>query len=733
MPLAAWVGASGTPAATQGSATLGGWLERPGAPAAEEATFTGSLSRAVIGSWEGPVLLWGYRIELDGEPVPREDLWGPAELAWDADSPLATLKLGLIGAAANPFTSLAGWTKTAIALYLQHGLPGAVREELAFTGWVQSGRPGDRLAVIELSCFDLSGPALAYELCREVEPLSGLTRGEILRQCFLDAGLVSRIPDGAVYLGGVATDNQPVFEFARAFSEPEGWHWRTALDGAVEAYSLALVEPPRPAHHEWGEGDVWAFEVELPSATPSRWVVRGQRTVEVDASGLETRTTRTEIRAPYAPKVADRRQETDGSITDLSPTPEAEVDRPVRVIVDVLQSRGGQPVTQTTREFAWNNPAAGRLRTPNVGEPDGPLLIEGYYWTQALIEEGTDRYVQLPVERWGLVSERRQHWSYDGERNATQLASTTLGWRRRPAAVKTTAGAWVNGSLVGDDDQSWAPAAASGVAIEEWGVVAEDLVSLVAEGVGPFTVQVTEHYELYAVRTRVDGGGFYLGYSGQGMASVVANRQLVTRETQRDLLTEDKLVGGKTTVQEGWSVPQRVTGTYDWGDFRSNREQESFGPVHTEDVQYNVLSADSYEAATSANGQPRQAEVIEGRLPKARYRVSPWTLLQQQPVDAVVDDPRAFAWFGFRRAQLQSDHVQSLDEALAWVLREIAREGATVITITRPLTLARVGETVLLGLPSFGLLARGVITRVTARVTLEPPEALGTYRLEVPP
>jgi hypothetical protein len=753
MPIAATAHLTGT---LFPSATVPGHLLTPMALTGAEGLLEGTVSRAVLDSIDGPSIAYGYRVRLNGEWIPREDLVGPLEIEEGIDTHVALFSFGLAGQQYAVAATTRTWTRTPVEVWTStgRGCPlsrwtgerwerGSGGEVCRAAGYVLTcDQPDSREPVVRVSCAD---PAILYdrwELCFEVAPGAGLTRGEICAEALRDAGVPAwDIPAGAVYTKPVQANSPRLFEWLKAFGEPEAWSWRFRPDPAghcvLEAYVASLRVAPEPPDHVWQLADVVSIDTTPPKDVPSRWVLRGTSIVTSDESGITTRVTRTEVREIYAPKVCLEMQLPDGSVisTGLSEDPEAE--RLTSVIEDQQRELGGKTIDQLTREWGWYNPAAGKLRTPGAGESAGPVE-EGYYTAQAYVDpEGELR--AWPREGWTQIGERRQVPTYNSAGTVTHTRTETRTWYRKTMGVQSVGSAIPNvvGAAVGTDGQSYwvfEVAASSIQRIEAFGLSQIDDVTYdYHPETGAARREVQESSGYVSPRTAVEGVPWYVLYDGTGQRHLVAPWGLRSRHTVLNLLAEDGHLQGKVETTEGYRALKRVNGAYNWGDFRSNQQQEQWRPIRKVNTQYNVLSEDAYEEIVQDETGRHYPRLITGRLPLPRFESSPWTSMVQRPIEVVLDDPTVEAWWGFARTVIDSEFVQSLDEARAVATQRRARQLAHQHQVTRPVTIARPGDTVLLIDPRSGIQGRCLITQLRETWTLTPrTQVLATYTLEQP-
>jgi len=664
-------------------------------------------------------------VKLDGAWVDPAELAGPVEIQETLDSPVVRASFGLIGPAWSALATEKVWTLTPVEIWWNTGAPGDVVLEQRFDGYVRTCQQAEGGPAVKVECQDaITAKYGGYDLCHEVEPFAGLTRGEIVREVCLDAGLSAvDCPDGAVWQKGLFTDSKKLFEFLREFIAPEGWKMRVARDGsALELWRPELLAPPIPADDEWGLTRIEKIQIEPPRDVPSRWVIRGLGAVTVDELGQVTTTTVTKVYDIYAPKRAVSRQETNGSITDLGVTAYPSSLRLVTQIVDEKTERGGRPVRQVTYEWGWYNPRAAQYQANPAGGTYDPL--------QVYIDEDGE-FVLWSEEKFCGVGRRTQEWVWNDDRENTASTVTVKRWFGRltgssnptyyPLPSNYSAYVW-------GDGESYNAAA------EEYGDADEVVVTREFDAAtGAVFRETEETWGYYARGMAVDGTvNANIRYSGRAQLTSPANWNLYRRKILTNLIAADGTLEGQIEQVRGYKVHPSPAGAYDWGDFQSSDWVEQWRTIFYKLTQFNVISEDQYEEVTWSSEGGRQARVLTGRVPSPGYRASAWTELRQAPIEVASDDATLEAWFGFRRRILQNDYVQTLEEARDLLEREKARELSWKLTIDRAEAIAEVGQTILVRHPEHGLARRGMVTEVRARREPRTGEASATYRIEVP-
>ena len=724
MPLAFSGRLSGAVASEAGGwGSLAGVVENAAFPVR---TFAGTVAHGRWHAYEGACIHAGVRVKLDGAWVDPADLAGPVEIHETLDSPVVRATFGLIGPRWSALATEKVWTLTPVEIWWNTGEPGDVRLEQRFDGYVRTCQQAEGGPAVRVECQDaITAMYGGYDLCHEVEPFAGLTRGEIVRELCLDAGLAAvDCPDGAVWQKGLFTDSKKLFEFLREFIAPEGWKMRVARDGsALELWRPELLEPPIPADDEWGLSRIEKLQIEPPRDVASRWVIRGLGAVTVDELGQVTTTTVTKVYDIYAPKRAVSRQETNGSITDLGVSAYPSSLRLVTEIRDEKTERGGRPVRQVTYEWGWYNPRAAQYISNTGAGTYDPLQVY-------IDEEG--EFVLWEEEKFIGVGRRTQDWVWNSDRENTQSTVTVKRWYSRLEGASSPT-YWPAPSVVGV--YVWGDGESYFGDREVYGDADQVIVSREFDASTGAVFRETEETWGYYARGTAAFDGYITAHirsSGRAQLDLVANWTRYRLKTTTNLIAPDGTLEGQIESVRGYKVIPSPSGQYDWGDFQSADLVENWRTIFYKIVQFNVISEDQYEEVTWSSEGGRQARVLTGRVPSPGYRASAWTELRQAPLEVVEEDATVEAWFGFRRRILQNDYVQTLEEARDLLEREKARELSWKLTIDRAEATAEVGQTIFVRHPEHGLAARGMVTEVRARREPRTGEASATYRLEVP-
>lgn len=718
---------SGVVAGAAAAATLVGTVDT-GAP--PEATFVGTVSTALVEAFEAPSIRSGFRIRLDGEWIDDADLVGDLEYRESIETPIVFAGFSLWAAPRyQVLTNRETWTRTPIEIWEANGPAGAEVERQVLDGVVLKGRQETQgtTATVRVEAMSRAGLFEAFELCREVEPLSGLTRGELVRQFCADAGIEEvDCPDGAEYTRPLQAAGQRLFEFLKPFIEPEGWKIRERPGAPLEFWVPELVAPPLAARATWrfDRGEIDRVEIEPPHGVPSRYLFKGFGAVFVDELGQETAQTVVEIRSIVAPKVATEYQAFDtGTVTPTGLSPLTPTLRLSARITDTKISRGSVLLSQETVEEGLYNPGAAHQITV---ASSATLTYLGVF----IDEEG--RYVLWPMQRLVETGRRRTDWTYDldqtpiGERlRVWRWALTRSGARTVGLSVNSVDGAFLHG------DQATYVERYESYRLDEEHQTARRYDDETGEEVE----LETESFGRYSIRAAIGPGvigGLYQNLDGKGQSELAASWKRFGARYVRNI-TEGGVLLGVYEEKRAYRTGQILAGfgAYEWGEFDSNATAEAFGLVEVRLTAYNIVADDLYERVVYRPGEDPFPETISGKPPRPRYKSSPWSTLRQEPIELVVEDPVLEAWFGFRREVVSNDHVQSLEEAARVIARRRERALSHRVRIDRHQALAAIGDTIELHDPRHELYRRGLVVDRQVRRTLHPPDQRGSYTLEV--
>lgn len=720
-----WIRLSGRVVASAAAlATLTGAVDNP---SRTRATLTGTVSRASIDSFDARCIRSGYKVKLDGTWIPAVDLVGDLEIRESRDALVSSCSFGLQGPQWAPLATRKVWTRVPVEVWEINGPPGAEITRLRWTGYVRGCSPAAGGApTVRVDCGDAGMLYAEQQLCFEVDPLAGMTRGEIVTEAALDVGLtLVDVPDGAEFTKPVQAINDQFGGWLRSFIEPELWWSRFDTDGRLRCWLPTLREAPEAADEvwDWPAGDILEIEVTPPSPSASRYVLRGFGAVHVDELGQSTKKTVVEIEAEYSRKSAVSRQETDGSVTDLGVTPEAAVLRLVQRITDTQVSRGGLVLDQETIEESYYNPRAARQVTDVIG---GELD-----YRSVLIDEAGE-YVLWQQERFVEVGRRRISNSYDLTR--TQVGSTTkvYGWGLRSQGiqgVEDVAPSVADSYVYGDGSSYFEDAEVYGLREEHIAAREYDTET------GHEKLVTTDSYGYRALRAAITPpvAGYYLLADGTAQHELVANWRRYARSEVRPLYHDDGETAGKLETKYAYSVPRQLAGVgfYQFGDFDAPVAVERWTTTDIRREQINVLTTDSWERVTYRDGEEPLVETFSGRPPVPRYLASVWSQLVQEPFELVDEDPTVEAWWGFKREVLSNDNLQGLDEAQRLVAELRARRLAPRVRVRRHQALAELGATIELRAPHQSLRHWALLIESTTRRNLATAAQLGEYVLEV--
>jgi hypothetical protein len=705
---------------------------------ASTATLIGTVQRTAVESLTGPSIAYDLAVRLDGRWIPPADLLGPFEFDASIDTVVSLFSFGLTGRRWSVEATSKTWTRTPVEIWATAGPIGAVRTWLRAFGTVVSCEQTSGLEpTLRVHCADPSQLTAGLELCEEIPAGAGLdplTRGTICRRILNDvAGLAADVPDGALITKPVVTDSRHLWTWLRDFGEPERWAWRFRDPSTVEAYPVALRQPPEPPDDVWTLAGVVSIETAPPNHVPSRLVIRSTEVVGA-GDGLHVETTRTEVKALYAARQAVAMQHADGTIVpvSVSDTPPPQTLQTISILEVEQHTLAGRLVTQITREWGWYNPRAAKLRS--LGFPPGPVE-DGYYWAEAFVDED-GRYRTWRQEAFVQTGEKRETPTYDGDGTEIARRTETSRWHARTMGTRSVGSDHpsVLGAGVGDDGISYYPfqtALSALLVLEAFGLAQVDEISREFGDDGAELARTQTTQAWYSPRTAVTGVPWFVNYSGSGQRDLVAPFQEVARRTTRNRLIGGLLSGTLETTQT-FAAPRRPGGFYDFGDHKSNVLSETLTTTGIKTTTYNVLDDNTYEEVLD-DGAGAQTRTVMGRPPRPLYRASAWTQTLQTPIEILLEDPVAESWWGPATEIVTVEAAQTREEALSVALWRRSRKLAFTHTVIRPPCPIRPGQTVLLLDPRQGLSHRCLVTQQTERWILAPrPQILATYTLEQP-
>lgn len=694
MPLGAYASLSGTVANNRATAAdLTGTVLGGRGPN----DLTGTVSRAAIESWDSPSIFARARVKLGDEFIPRAELVQLPNISeGDQDTHTAGWTFGLRGRRHGITQTERVFARTPVEIWLDHGPEGAVIEASApdYSGYVigcdQGGGQHEPMLVIQ--CGDEASKWEKVDACIEVAPGADLTRGEILELLFAEAGVpYGTIPRGAVYKKGFQATNKKVFEVVKPFIEPEGWRVRFNAAREAEIHVPAIKLAPLAPDFRWHKRDcLQPPKLVPPENSPSRWVLTANTVVDINEVGLVTETTTAEVESLYAPAVAVSQQQTDGSVTSTGFPSEPEAVRPVSRVVDTVIKQAGQPVMQRAVTSEWRNRRAARLVSNGSGAG-----AAGYNYLQVYIDDAGN-YVQWWKEKFIVTGERVTTFTYNASGDLTDQVVDTTRWRLTEQGVRTVGtdpdATTILNSYVHGDGQSYFEQ------FEVWGLAEQQRLVNVFSDDGPLLYTRQDTYRYFNPRTKVEAGapvsGWYVLYNGEAHNALAASWRRVESKTESNILGDDKSLKGTATATSGWHAREKKDGVNNFGTYRSNAEVQTFQLLTIENKAFNIVNEDQYEEITYGPNGGRVAKLYLGRLPTTRYKSSTWTRLLTQPIEVVVDDPLALAWFGEEKEVLQHEYCQDSAEAIRVIQGRRRRAMAPELTIVRPATMARKGDTV---------------------------------------
>lgn len=693
------------------------------------------VSRDAVGSWEGPTLASRKRVKLGGEWVPDEDLIGGVEIE-DApiDSHTGGWSFTLYGKPWSLARTQLVFARTPVEVWLDRGEPGAVieAETPTYAGYVLGCEQSSQHApIVTVRCGDEAAAYEEWQACEEFEPLTGLTRLEISQSMFEGAGITDLSgPSGGVYDKPLQAINKRLFEVVKALWEPAGGRLRALPNRTFEIWTPAIKLAPQPPDYVWRKSDVESFTASPPEKCPSRYVVTATGVVISDELGIEVEQDTIEIEEEYAPKVATQQQAANtGAITSTGASPVGAGLRVTSRIETYTTKRDGKILTQTVTEYGWKNPRAA-LWVANGTNGAVGTAPSGFTPVSARIDE-EGAYVHFNQEKFLPILRRELRNTYTNDTLTGGTVSTTR-WMLIPAGVRNVGTAAnetdTSSSYVFDDDQSYQ------TQVEQFAFAEHQVITLVYGDTGAQLQQRQDTYRYHPVRSRIDGGADatrWIRYDGKAQTELYAGWRLAETAIVYDITNTGGHLVGTREVTATYTANRRVGGTYDFGDFSSDAEQETFQTTKRESKELTALSETSYEEVQYPAEGGRVVRLFQGTLPITRFEGSVWTSLRMQPYEAVVDDATALAWFGFSRETLNLEYAQSVEEALTVIAHRRRRALARKYSIERVDHAANVGDTVRFISLDDGIDDRCIVVAKTR--SWSGPLPMASYELEAWP
>jgi len=692
------------------------------------------VSASLLERFESASLELGLRVMLAGVDVTRY-LTGSLEISDSIESVIRQGTLTLTGREWMPHSNWSTWTRTPLQIYLTLGPPGQSYELLELDGLVDTADPTGYET--KISFADKGLQFATAKPCFSLDPLAGLSRGEIMRRVAEMSGAVLDSPGGGPYTKPVEVTSTELFPWLAAFAAPEGWYLRVDNEGRIETYRADLVPPGTPPAATWLDADLLEqLKIQPPDEVPSRIIVRGNTAVSIDELGFETTIEVSETRAVMTPAPAVSWQNSDGSLTPI--TVEANyIDRVRSRITKTSTRKGERLLREVELEEGWYNPRTSLLTTGSAG---GGLGLgpaeEGYYYVTTYID-GDGQAVALRQQQFFPLHRIETDYTYD-EETGTLLSQVTrtYAWYTRRGGVRSASseGPSVVGVGIGDDGASYLPIA--GIwGIEAFGLFHEARAEYTYdEASGAATKQTVTESSYLAPRASIDTFTTnFVNADGYGMFGAFANWRTIRRTDRSTTVDSSGRVSLEVDTITEWWAPTGPRGSYDWG-------QEERGPWKTERFRYResnrrsyrILNSTSYEVAAVEKGTAQPTEIRQGAPPVPAYLGSPWRQLVQSPAEVLFDDPELAELLGERITVLNSPYLETEEEAVRLAWRLLDAEFAHDITLKRRLSWIRPGDTVLLNDPQTGFVGRAVVQDRKRSISLNPPAALAEYRLRQP-
>jgi len=672
-------------------------------------SFSGTVEPGLVGAMRSDPLYHWARVKLAGAWLPEEDLAGPVRIVDSIDEIAKTWDVPLRGDRYSVPRTETTWTLTPIEVHLWAGggdtIDRDVPTEVLIGTVLTCDQADDHGPVVTLRCGDAAAAAEAREVCYELEPGAGWTRGEIVADIAGALGLASAVPDGEVYDKAVQIDKQRGLDWLLPFVEPEGWSLRIADDGAtLEAYEPRLAEAPLGVDDSWTPEDWESISIAPPRAVASRWTIRGSAATFSDELGNEMKVVDLIIRGPYAPRVAAEHQDSSGTITPTGLSAGDPVEREVSRMRIVTVTRGALLIAQNVTESRWRNLPHALLQNVDGAGPAG-----GYDYLDTYLDEDGNG-IMWTAEKYGEVSHHNLLNNYDAADNRFQTVDNVQVYHAHLAAVRDDAdpgpAAGYNAYIYSDGESYDAPTHT--YAIRDTHVI--NYLLNAETGAEEESQQNT-----YTSTPTPPGpyGTYYVTAGGTEMNEIISNtKRLTERKTTRKILSSGHEVG---TVDI-------YDGLLPGGGFGYLRSEPSFNEIHSEQ---------QYTRVSYTTGR-RAEELRPGAVPIARHEQSPWTRLVSEPLEVVLEDASLEAMFGYRSTVISHEHVQTLAEAIGVLLRKLSRELSHTVSVARTECAVRPGDTVYLRDPRSYLLHRSLVVARQRSRDMIAGRAAATYTLEIP-
>lgn len=683
-----------------------------------DGTMTAVVSTTEMTSWESSSVYYRFRIKIDGAWVDEADLHGPLQV----DEPeigehTGSFSFGLVGKQWSIAATEKVWARVPVEVYFDHGVAGSVVEDATptYRGYVlarASQNEGD-LPVVRVTCGDEAAYWDNAELCDEVTPLSELTRGEIVTLLAQSAGINTvTVPDGAVYNSPIQAARKRLFEILPDFVEPEGWQIEMR-NGGLEVWTPVQKGGALPADWSWTKDDCISIVPESPEEAPSRWVLHATSTVETSDAGIETTITTVKLRDIYAQGYSPQQQDSAGVVTSTGFSAPEAFYRVVSIVTIRESRRGDQLVMIEQEEVRWHWIHTGKIVSNGS---TGGTAGGGFNYNACYINEDGDHVVNSHA-KLGVTGKRITHYFYDSNGTKTGQRIQTFELSRGPSAgVRNvgdsddeTAAADIH---VYDDDQSYEQN------FESLFMVSDIRETLVYDDEGRGVGSDQTLYTRYPVQCHINGPApttsYWINYQGNGQTEQFPTNKVSQVRSTRKILTSDGVARGETVAFKEYRHVEKADGDWDWGGFNSNYVLETFGHSRSEQKFYTSPIEGEVEVETITPAKGREVNLILGNLPITDYEASVWTRITTQPLELVVEDALAEAWFGFSRETISHDYVQTLDEARAVIRRRRQRLLSQKAIVTRVDNgLVQRGDTVYLYAPNEGIAGRFIITAIS--------------------
>lgn len=223
-----------------------------------------------------------FRLLVDGVEIDHESLHGVLKVTRSIDSnPVNTCEFAVLGDEWGMPAGLNAWGNKKLDLYLSAGRPGKMVERKVFTGRLYDKPTQDTSnqssqTIGSWKAVDDSLSSGAESFCYELQPYSGKTRGEIIREWAAIVGdTIEECPIGSFVDMPISLSNARFFDELKKFIAPEGWYASRSAAGGIVIRPLALGRVRQTLDESARDWLLGSFTETPPEAPPTRYFARG--------------------------------------------------------------------------------------------------------------------------------------------------------------------------------------------------------------------------------------------------------------------------------------------------------------------------------------------------------------------------------------------------------------------------------------------------------------------------